>query len=298
MEMKRVCEMKRAISAIFVIIILFALTGCGTEQQSFSIDYGEEMKLTLSKDYPEIAWTSSDPTIVAIDGGTVTGVGPGEAKITGTSNGKTVAEITITVNIIDITGIFLNQSAMTIEAGEEVQLQYSLVPENASDFGIHWKSANDSVATVSDQGLIHAIGTGTTTIICSSMTGEMSVCEVTVKAPSAAELLNERESGLFNYLTTTMLNSFYNAPAFRIRNIYGYAKDADSVYTLDIQGMNRVGGTLFKQYVIMISNGAYSYMDVSDYFNRSGVEPMDTNILDYSKINAALEEYWSESSMG
>lgn len=289
--------MRKTITLLLVLLTLLLLAACGMKQQSVSLNYGETTKVELDKEYPDMTWSVADEEIVSVSDGKITGVAPGKTTVTVMSKGKPVVEIEANVNIVEITGIFLNQSSLTLNLEESSQLKYSLVPDNASDYGITWKTVNEDIAKVTEDGTIQAKGAGTTTIICSSKSGVMGTCEVTVLPPSAIELLNDRERRLFEYMTQTMLPSFYNASAVRIRNIYGNTSTIDTVFTLDIQGTNKLGGTLFKQYMVMILNDKYSCFDISESFNKSNANVTDKSVMDYSKINAALEEYWSNSSI-
>lgn len=99
-----------------------------------------------------------------------------------------------------LTGIFLNQNSMELEIDETAALTYSLVPENASSKKITWQSVNTDIVTVDNDGNLHAIAPGTTTIICSSPQGIMDTCEVVVKEPSAIDQLNEYEKWFFDVL--------------------------------------------------------------------------------------------------
>ena len=290
--------MKKAVMLTLMLVLLLAFSACGVEQKSVSVNYGETAKIELSKEYADLKWESADTSIATVNNGVVKGIGPGSTTVTATSNDKTVAEVTVEVTIVDITGIFLNQESVSLKEDETTEIKYVLVPENASDYGITWKSVNIDIATVTENGKVTAVSPGTTTIICSSPQGIMATCELTVQEPSAIELLNEREAKLFDYLVHRMLNSFYNASAVRIRNIYGTDSAIDIAFTLDIQGTNKMGGTLFKQYMIMVTESGYSYFDISDYFNASSATPIDPAIMDFSKINAALSEYWASNSIG
>lgn len=195
------------------------------------------------------------------------------------------------------TDMYLNQNTAEIALDEEIQLKYTLFPEESTVKEIKWQSINTDVATVDDTGLVKPVAEGTTTIICSTSSGLKATCEVTVKKPSAIKLLNSKEFGLFNYMVSEMLTSFYDASAARLRNIYGDMNATDSIYTIELQGNNRLGGTVFKHYIIMIgTDGKYSYLDMSDYWT-GDADPVDRNVMDYAKINAALEEYWSNNSV-
>lgn len=83
--------------------------------------------------------------------------------------------------IINVTSINLNPSRMTLEAGEQSNIVATVLPNNATDKTIRWKSSNLSVATV-DNGTIKAVSNGTASIIAMSIDGEISAtCAVTVK---------------------------------------------------------------------------------------------------------------------
>lgn len=83
--------------------------------------------------------------------------------------------------VINVTSITLNPSRMTLEAGEQSNITATVLPSNATDKTVLWKSSNPSVATV-DNGTIKAVSNGTASVIATSIDGEISAtCAVTVK---------------------------------------------------------------------------------------------------------------------
>ena len=289
-------KMKKSVVLLVTFFLFVILSGCGIQKGEVILNYGEAEKVELKKDYPAVVWESGDTNIADVTAGSIQGKGPGSTVVKATVDGKTVAEFNVTVNMVEITGLFLDQQKVELDADGSTQVKYSLVPDDASDYGITWKSINTDIATVDQEGNITAVSPGTTSVICSTKSGILATCEVVVKAPAAKELLNKHEKGLFEYMVNDMLTSFYNPSAVRIRNIYGSKDLLDTMYTIEIQGTNRLGGTLFKQYLISISKGKYSNLDMSDYFNYKAT-PISTSVMDYSKINNALEEYWAEKGM-
>lgn len=200
----------------------------------------------------------------------------------------------------EITAVFLAQGALNLEVGERFQQNCTVIPEEADMSGLSWKSANSEIATVTADGLIEGIAPGTTTIICASSGTAMDTCEVTVKAPSAIEQLNEKEKTLFNYMVEEMLSSFYNASAVRIRKIYdtNNNKDGDTIWSviLDIQGTNPAGGTIYKIYglIYFTKNNSFLCLEAP---NADLSHPMSDSVMSASKINSALEEYWNKKHM-
>ena len=120
---------------------------------------------------------------------------------------------------VKIESITLSKNAAELKEGESVTLSAVVAPENATE-SYGWKSADGSVATVDENGVVTAVAPGNTNILAVSESGKTAACSVTVAAPTAYELLNDAERELFDYMTGTMLKSFYNAPAVRIRKLF------------------------------------------------------------------------------
>ena len=260
-----------------------------------TVDYGTEKAIEL-KVNGTFKWTSSDEAVASVsDTGVVKGMAPGKTEITVNQGDIVVAKATVTVQVIEPTAIFMSMENMEIKIDESVQLSYILMPDSASDYGITWKSANPSIATVDENGNVTAVSDGITTIICGAANGQIASCSVTVLPPSAIEQLNEREKKLFDYMVKTWLSSFYNAPAVRIRNLYWGGGNSESVLSViaDIQGMNRLGGYTYKYYgIILTEKGCLALEAPAPDLSK----PMKADEMDYTKINAALEEYWNSQN--
>ncbi len=66
--------------------------------------------------------------------------------------------------------------------GESVQLTSEVLPENATNKTVNWSSSDESVLTVSQDGLVEAVGAGTAKIMASAQTEDMifDTCEIKV----------------------------------------------------------------------------------------------------------------------
>ena len=83
---------------------------------------------------------------------------------------------------VAVTEVRLDKTATTLFEGDTEELMATVMPENATDKGIEWKSDNESVATVSQTGLVTALKDGSATITVITNDGGFSAsCEVTVK---------------------------------------------------------------------------------------------------------------------
>lgn len=84
---------------------------------------------------------------------------------------------------IPVTGITLNQTAITIEEGEMAELKATVTPLSASNPNVIWTSSNEAVAKVSG-GSIKAFTAGTATITATTADGGFTAtCTVTVTPP-------------------------------------------------------------------------------------------------------------------
>lgn len=70
------------------------------------------------------------------------------------------------------------------EIGETYQLEASIIPENAVNKSIKWKSLKESVCYVSENGLVIAVDYGTAVIMATTVDGgHTAVCTVKVVHP-------------------------------------------------------------------------------------------------------------------
>ena len=128
-----------------------------------------------------LTWTSSAPSYVSVDqNGLVSGLKIGTVTIT--VKGSLVnATCKVTCHYIP-TGITLNATNLTMEVEDTFQMQGTVNkrPEDTSDYGISWSSADPSIAKISSSGLVTAVSPGTTTLRAGVYGGVEAFCTVTV----------------------------------------------------------------------------------------------------------------------
>lgn len=82
---------------------------------------------------------------------------------------------------VAVTEVRLNKTATTLVEGDTEELIATVMPENATDKGIEWKSSDESVATVSQNGLVTALKEGPAVItVITNDGGFEATCDVTV----------------------------------------------------------------------------------------------------------------------
>ena len=98
----------------------------------------------------------------------------------------------VDVKYVPATSVSISESNIKLEVSDSRQLTVSLLPENCTDKTILWKSDNEKVATVSDNGMIIARSAGQCSIIASTADNLIQAkCVVTVvKIPLTAHVAN------------------------------------------------------------------------------------------------------------
>lgn len=133
-------------------------------------------------DDKSVIWTSSNDSIATVVNGKVTGVKAGTALITATSSADRKITSHCVVNVLQpVEGVELDKSSYLFnKIGETEQLTATVLPEDANNKAIKWKSTAEDVCYVSN-GKIVAIGYGTAVIIATTADGGfMATCTVTV----------------------------------------------------------------------------------------------------------------------
>ena len=109
-----------------------------------------------------ITWSSSNTSVATVSNGVVKAVGFGTATITAKSNNGKTASCSVTVNPIQPTGIKATPETSTLYGlNGTVKLSANVMPSNATNKAVTWSSRNTSVATVSSDGTVKAVGYGT-----------------------------------------------------------------------------------------------------------------------------------------
>lgn len=84
-----------------------------------------------------------------------------------------------------VTGVSLNKTATTLDAGMKETLVATIAPANAANQNVTWESDNAEVATVDEYGKVTAVAEGEATITVTTVDGGFTAtCTVTVVAPT------------------------------------------------------------------------------------------------------------------
>ena len=99
-------------------------------------------------------------------------------KLNSSANTKTTVT---TPTTIEATGIKINENIEKLEVGENKILTATIIPDNATNKSITWKSSNESIASISTTGELIAKKQGTVDITATSSNGKESSLKVTIE---------------------------------------------------------------------------------------------------------------------
>lgn len=91
---------------------------------------------------------------------------------------------------VEVTGITLSETSLTLLIDEEKTLTATVTPDDATDKTVLWSSGDESVATVSS-GKVKGIAEGSTTITASAGS-KTATCSVTVTRPEPGPVSTEK----------------------------------------------------------------------------------------------------------
>ena len=89
-----------------------------------------------------------------------------------------------TGQIVGVSGITLNKTALNLTIGASESLVATISPSNATNKDVEWTSSNTNVATVDTTGKVTGVSAGSATITVKTKDGaKVATCNVTVKNP-------------------------------------------------------------------------------------------------------------------
>ena len=166
------------------------------------LEEGQKVNLT-AKVIPDnateqgVVWSSSNPQVATVSqAGEVEAIRRGTCKISvksledGSSVEKT-CEITVNGpqdNRVPVTSVVVSPTQASLPIGGKLTLSGKVLPDNATEQSITWKSLNTMIAIVSQAGEVVGISAGTCKVvaICNDNGEEKrGECDITVSVPGA-----------------------------------------------------------------------------------------------------------------
>lgn len=152
-------------------------------------------------------------------------------------------DVTVAENTrINVDSVILNKEELQLETEDTEQLTATILPEAVADKAVTWKSSNEQVATVSDNGLVTAVSAGEAEITA-EVEGKTAVCKVTV-TPEAEVNITAAVTPEKIYdgdeVTVTLTGVRRPKEVSKEKNLW----DEYTGYTTDIPGLENIKGNM------------------------------------------------------
>lgn len=169
-----------ASSTVTVTALDKALKGISLNKDELTLkpDDTEELSVIFnptSAENKKVTWTSSNSNIVTVENGKITAIKPGKVTIKATSEaGNFEATCKVIVLSDPIESIKFAEESKTVYVGANIELETISTPENTIINDPIWRSSDETVAVVDEDGLLTALQVGTTTITISDQEGKIT----------------------------------------------------------------------------------------------------------------------------
>lgn len=199
-------------------------------------------------------------------------------------------------NRVDVTGITLNKTELTLNLGESEKLIATVSPENTTYPEVYWSSDNVNIAGVDIDGTVTASGlTGTTTITATAQAFE-ATCTVTVKKPADGVYISDSNVTLAVGGETMLTASI--SPEDSTTSVVAWSVDLPDIVSVDggkitalKQGIAEVTATAdgaSDSVRVTVTGDGLKYM-LSDDGKSYSVEQNYDELVDMTEVEVAAE---------
>ncbi|MGE5404438.1 MAG: Ig-like domain-containing protein [Candidatus Saccharibacteria bacterium] len=220
------------------------VTGISLNKYSLVLDVGKTDTLTAAV-IPEnatnknITWSSNNSTVASVSSGVVSGKATGTAIITASANDggySKTCEVTVA-------GILLNKNSLNVAVNSSEKLMATIL--GTSGKGVQWSSDNASVASVSSDGTVTGLKSGSTAIRAKiEGTETYASCSVSVFIKAVSVSLNKSSLELHKYGKSASITASVS-PAEGAQSVT-WRSDNTSIASVDGSGIvtpNGIGST-------------------------------------------------------
>ena len=146
--------------------------------------------------------------------------------------------------------ISLNKTSGSLEISKTLQLEATILPENAINKKIEWTSSDEEVATVDSKGLVTGVKEGTVTISATTNNGKSVTANITITSTYLTNVVNVGDYIAYDAGTWTSSASLPTSQG----QFGGYIKDQNKASSVSCDGSTLQSSVLKGWRVLKIEN--------------------------------------------
>lgn len=188
-------------------------------------------------DNGNLLWKSSNTGVATVENGNVMAIAAGKAEISVSIDGKSAfCSIEVKSRSVAVSSITLDKESLLLNKGETEKLKAIILPDDATDKTVIWSSSNESVAKVSDSGVVSAISGGTS-IITAEVSGKSASCLLTVNVPLEGLSFDIGENLFVDSVETYSINVSLIPSDATVSDLEWVIEDSDLLEFTSVDGM-------------------------------------------------------------
>ncbi len=156
------------------------------ETTTVAVGFRKNLKAVVSPastNDKKVSWSSSDENICTVNNfGMLIPVKAGTCTVTCSAQAKPDVKAVCTVVVTQpITKIIFSDKKTSVRVGDELQLKWTVEPDDVTDPSLVFTSNNQKVATVDENGVVHPVKAGQTTITARANDGSRRTASIIVQ---------------------------------------------------------------------------------------------------------------------
>ncbi|MNO96503.1 Bacterial Ig-like domain (group 2) [compost metagenome] len=248
-----------------------------------------------------VSWKSSNSNVVTVfangNNATVRGNSEGAAYVIATSDDGSFAGyiyVQVSKNTQDVKGVSLNKTYTELYVNGYETLISTILPPNASNTQVDWKSSNSNVASVSNSGFIRANAVGDAVITVTTRDGNYSAsCYVRVSENSNTQISGVQ---LSKHSLSMSLNSkdylYATVSPYGSNQSVNWVSSNESVVKVSSSGELTAVGTGKAYITVMTKTGGYVDVCEVTVGDTTGVNAVSSSLSFNSEVYQASDKTW------
>lgn len=193
---------------VVALLLIWLLSGSSTpevknltlDKESITLkpDLADRLTVTIDPEdaKPELVWSSSAEDVASVQDGVVKASKAGKTTITvsvkDNESIKAQCECIVADGDVDMKTLSINEDPVLLKTGGKQRLTVTFTPEDQTEM-ILWESSDETIATVSDRGLVEALKPGEVTIMAKSeRSGITATSKVTVEGHETTTTVTDK----------------------------------------------------------------------------------------------------------